>query len=421
MCDIAQINIYAILEHKNMITKGTSMIKKIFFIVCCLLGTSLDAAQLIARPIKRFVERAFGINANEPLITTPFIPSIENLNAVSLHRQSLTQGSEKRYMSVTELANMVYDNTIDDDGALLAIKGTDQVVKESWLVKKGIQLAPNEPVFIYSRGYAGAPQPEHPKSVKRQPRGLCAIPKRGGGIVTGYQWLKNGIINGQCIFFDYPDTRSYFDFGLENDRKCLDAIYKEVENKTHDIIFFGNCRGSKALLHYLTISQPEHVKAVILDAPFMDLIQFTQEIGKNYGKRIPFSKDIAYKIICYWHPSYRLEDDLRLDDLKHIPKDIPIFIGHLYHDALVSDQLMKDMVHALHSSGHNVYLLVLDDRTKSHSRLYQIKQFQQAVNAFLKEYNLPHNPELAEEGRFLLQYAQHSARHPEHWYIHRVA
>jgi hypothetical protein len=215
--------------------------------------------------------------------------------------------------------------------------------------------------------------------------------------------------------FDYPDTRSYFDFGLTNDQECLECIYNGINAKTDNIIFFGNCRGSKALLTYLSRSRPEHVKAVILDAPFLDLDQFVKEIGKNYGAHLPFSKKIAKKIITDWHPTYLKRKDLAMDELKKIPVHIPIFIGHLLGDSLVSDQMIKDMVKILQDSGHTVYLLVIDDKTKSHSRLYQTKPFQQAVNAFLKQYDLPHDETLAAEGAAMLSHAYYTAAHGHLW------
>ena len=76
---------------------------------------------------------------------------------------------------------------------------------------------------------------------------------------------------------------------------------------------------------------------------------------------------------------------------------------------------MQNMVKTLRDSGHTVYLLVVDDKTKSHSRLYQTKPFQQAANAFLKKHNLPHDVTLAQEGHAMLGHAKHTALNVDKW------
>ncbi|MEX0849370.1 MAG: hypothetical protein WD055_04015 [Candidatus Dependentiae bacterium] len=368
---------------------------------------------VFGRTFKNWISSRFGIDANEPLVHRAFNPTIENLNTITLIPTEYDQNG----LSVAELAQQI-DTGNDANNPLYLTLQTNDTVSKTWRVHFGLDVTNKEDtVFVYSRGYAGAERPEKPRrnGKEKKKRGLCAIPKRGGGVVVGSQWLKNSIINGQCVMFDYPDTRSYFDFGLKNDQNCLDTMYNALVQRTENIVFFGNCRGSKALLNFLSRSQPEHVRAVVLDAPFLDLVQFTQEIGKTYAKRIPFSKDIAYKIITYWHPSYHESDDLSLNDLKQIPTQTPIFIGHLYHDALVSDELIKQMVTTLRDSGHAVYLLVIDDHTKSHSRLYQTEPFVKAVNAFFKKYNLPHDAILAHEGRFLLANATYNTKNIDNW------
>ncbi len=362
---------------------------------------------------KEWFDASFGIDINEQLIEKQFSPTITNLNTITLSKEQ-TVSQDAHLYSVSELAYAIDQNLIAEN-AYLTMPSNNSDELSHWHVKSGLDIIEeNEPIFVYSRGYAGAKRPAEPAKKERQ-RGLCSIPKRGGGIVVGSQWLKGGIINGTCVMFDYPDTRNYFDFGLTNDQECLECIYDAVRAKTDNIILFGNCRGSKALLTYLSRSRPEDVKAVILDAPFMDLDQFTKEIGKNYGAHLPFSKKITKKIITEWHPTYLQRKDLAMDELKNIPTHIPIFIGHLLEDSLVSDQMIRDMVKILQDSGHIVYLLVIDDKTKSHSRLYQTKPFQQAVNAFLKQYDLPHDARLATEGAAMLGHAYYTAAHGHLW------
>lgn len=360
--------------------------------------------------IKKWLNNAFGIDINERLINKPFNPTVANLNTITL--LPYNDAIPKTALSTSELALAIDQNKFSEESYLMIPRDAEIL---NWQVSRGIQELPiNEPVFVYSRGYAGADKPEQPKAKQKQ-RGLCSIPKRGGGVIVGAQWLKGKIINGPCVIFDYPDTRSYFDFGLTNDQRSLECIYQAVSTKTDKIIFFGNCRGSKALLTYLSRSQPHNVAAVILDAPFLDLNQFTKEIERNYAKRFPFANKIARKIITTWYPNYKSQFDLKIDELKHIPTHIPIFIGHLKDDSLISNKMIQNMAKILRDSGHIVYLLVIDDKTKSHSRLYQTEPFAQAVNAFLKTYHLPHDQHLADKGKNFLQQAYYNVQHIDTW------
>lgn len=378
-------------------------------IVCATIILSsipCNSDAFVKKAMQKWFYSSFGIDINEKFTNQPFNPTIENLNTITL--MPCNKPNNQTLYSVSELAYAIHHGTLSKD-ALFSIHDTD--TSHYWHIYLGMNDIPNnETIFVYSRGYAGADTPK-----KEKQRGMCAIPKQGGGIVVGSQWLKGNIINGPCVVFDFPDTRNYFDFGLQNDQKCLDLIVNNLQDKTDSIVLFGNCRGAKALLTYLSRSQPKNIRAVILDAPFMGLDLFTKEIGKNYGKIIPFSKNIAKKIIASWYPNYNAHNDLTYEDLKKIPREIPIFIGHLQGDTLVSNDMIKEMVKVLRDSGHVVYLLVIDDKTKSHSRLYQTGPFQKAANSFLKKYNLPHNSTLAKEGDAMLSHAYYTAQHIDIW------
>lgn len=380
------------------------MLKRVsYFLLLLSLYTPYSRTEFF---IKKWLNNAFGIDINERLINKPFNPTLTNLNTITLI--PCDYAAPEVSLSTSELVSIIDKNALQEGSYLMVPRDAEILY---WKVSLGVDaLKQQEPVFVYSRGYAGAEKPEQSKNKQKQ-RGLCSIPKRGGGVVVGAQWLKGKIINGPCVIFDYPDTRSYFDFGLTNDQRSLECIYQAISPKTDKVIFFGNCRGSKALLTYLSRSQPENVAAVILDAPFLDLKQFTKEIEKNYAKRLPFADKIARKIITTWYPHYKAQFDLHINELKHIPKHIPIFIGHLKDDCLVANTMIQNMVKTLRDSGHTVYLLVIDDKTKSHSRLYQTVPFQQTVNAFLKAYNLPHDDLLAQAGKELLQQSHYNAQH----------
>ena len=385
----------------------------VFALLTIIYLCPVHADNGISRSIKRWIGDTFGINTAEKYTGEKFHPTLANLNTIVL-RPCLTEEVTCPAHCVSDLAHTIDQKALPSE-AFLTIATTADQKEHHWQVYAGVDdIEQDEAVFVYSRGYAGAEKPEATTG-KPKKRGLCEIPKHGGGIVVGAQWLKNEVIHGTCLTFDYPDTRNYFDFGLTNDQECLDLIYQNLKAKTENIVFFGNCRGSKALLNYLSKERPEHVKALVLEAPFMDLERFTTEIGRSYGKIVPFSNKIAKKIITRWYPKYKAEDDITFDDIKQIPQHIPIFIAHLKGDSLVSDAMIKQMVKVLRDSGHTVSLLVIDDKTKSHSRLYQTKPFAQATNAFFAKHGLPHDPKLASEGRILLNRAQANARDIDKW------
>jgi hypothetical protein len=363
--------------------------------------------------LKHVVARTFGIDATDSPFGQPFEPSLKGLNTLTIHP---CDQLPEQMLTVAEVAYHIHADTLPDV-AHLNIKITEPLAYECWQLEPGIQ-ARGETTFVVVRGYAGAAEPARPGGPEK--RGLCAVPRNGGGIVTAYQWLKHGVIHDTTIIFDYPDTRAYFDFGLKNDQTCLDFLHEQIGNAGTKPVYLANCRGSKSVLNFLAKSHPKNVAAVVLDAPFMDLTAFTDAIGNSYGRLMPFSNRIARNVITNWHASYNPDDEITMADLRTIPTEIPIFIAHLKNDCLVPDDLIRTMIKELADSGHIVYLLVIDDPSKNHSRLYQTEPFKWAVNAFFKRYNIPHNAELAHKGRFLLNYAAYNIKHPDNWYVYKV-
>ncbi len=90
---------------------------------------------------------------------------------------------------------------------------------------------------------------------------------------------------------------------------------------------------------------------------------------------------------------------------------MPIFIGHRKHDKLVSEQSMHHLLNTLINNGNkDVYFFVVKDSIATHSRISHMPEIQQAINAFLARYNLPHNKEFAEKGDWWLRQAHSAAQ-----------
>ena len=102
---------------------------------------------------------------------------------------------------------------------------------------------------------------------------------------------------------------------------------------------------------------------------------------------------------------YNADNDIDIEELSKIPTDIPLFIGHLHNDQQMENQTIKRAVDILRDSGHTVYLLVIDNPAVNHARIGTTQPFIRTINAFYKAHDLPHDAQLADEGKDLLEHA----------------
>jgi hypothetical protein len=122
-----------------------------------------------------------------------------------------------------------------------------------------------------------------------------------------------------------------------------------------------------------------------------------------------------HALFSLYYPNYNAQkaDVLALVEKipEHIPADVPIFIGNLKNDTLTSDETVTRLVTKLRQTlkKNPLYYFVSDDTKLKHASLSKSLAYQQAVNAFLKKYNLPHDPQLAQQGEGLLEQARKRA------------
>jgi len=277
-------------------------------------------------------------------------------------------------------------------------------------LEKGIAAKPeDETLFLFSRGFAtrGGLIRETPLADRYQD-----IVNKGGGLMAGHMAIKDNLVNNApCYSFDYPDTPRYLNLGQTKDVAYLKTMWEEVlrKNPHANIIGIGDCRGSKALLEFAT-EKPKNLKALVLMAPFISLQELTRHIEHNYVP-FPYSDKILHSLMQYALPSVNFEDDNLTDHLPLIKLNIPIFIAHRMGDSVISYRDIQLLVNSLQKSGNkDVYLLEVTDTSAAHSRLSHIPELQQALNAFYAQYNLPHNPNLAQEGKELLKRARTKAQ-----------
>lgn len=354
-----------------------------------------------------------------------FIPTLNNLNTITMTNFSFEKPKDiSCETTISKLANTIYSNYKKiENGTLLPIKLPDHSVKKYCSVFKGIQTDYDDQfITVYSRGFAREPKPlnPHEKSISLykkilhflfpgfQMRGL---PRKGGGALCAYATIRENLIHTPCISFDYPDTINLLNFAQSLDLECLTTVLNNIPSDKK-AIHVGTSRGATALLKQELLNTSDiHPAALVLESPFLCLQDTATQLIKTSIWNLPFPSWLAHTIFQWACPNYNSAEDNLKQLLPTISKDVPIFIVHLKNDPYISDEAMFTMVHTLSQYNDNIHLLVLTDKTRQacHGRLNIIKSYQRAANAFYKEYNLPHDETLAEEGEQLLQQAQVNA------------
>ncbi len=266
-----------------------------------------------------------------------------------------------------------------------------------WHLQRGVQVT-DEAVMLYSRGFRG--------QLGVIGTFIFRHLNYGQSLPTIYKYIQSGSIQCSTIGFDYIDTVDNFDHGCAIRAECLRHTLNHVQQKTKNIILFGDSIGAKTILCLATQNPLDHVKALVLESPLFDMKNMVRNEAKHDFWWLPDSgKEKLYDMLCRILPKYKPEDEITLERLANVPKDIPIFYAHLYNDNLIDNQTAKDLVKALRDSEHTVYFIVIDNPKAKHSRIADSQPFIKAVNAFYKKYDLPYNADLAQEGQEILERA----------------
>lgn len=335
------------------------------------------------------------------LLHKPLIPSLALLNPITI---TLADHPVKTSSSVGQLVESLQNYRFSNGQLTLG----DQI----YAAQQGIHiLTTDKVVFITSRGYAYATQPR-PQSMASS---IIQFPRVGGGLICATNWIKYLKITAPVICFDYFDDWHNFDFGLTQDSKCLDLVIKEAlkQNPSCEIVLIGTCKGSRSILHYLTHEPVKNIKSVILDAPFATVSDLSDVIHKHYFKWLPYGNFLLHSFLQWWFPNYNQSNDLP-HHIEKLPKNLPILIGHLKNDLLVTDHQMKEFI-KLFQNHENLHVCVISHPTIKHSKLSHITLFQQIANSFLAQYNLPHNTQLAHQADNLFPCTHYNATHPVSW------
>jgi hypothetical protein len=336
-----------------------------------------------------------------------FEPTLENINLLQI-TPSVEHNSAKG-IPVSQIIERLENKTLPACSLLRVNKKSNP---EVWSLSNDIRNE-KEDNFIYSRGNSDRTTQTIDNLI-----GATGTPRIGGGILEAYKYIKMNIINGPCITFDYFDARTTLSFGQDNEKEMLKIAYNEMVSKNPHAknIFVGLCRGARLGLDFAT-ENPKNLAGMILESPLISFKDATHYMGKTYLCGFPGSGSFMHAFLGYWFPSYEPAKDDIITKLKNIPHDLPILIGHLKTDAVVSDDILHAALQEL-KERKNIYLVVIDDKTKKlfHGKLSETNQFQRVCNAFLAAYGKTHNAQLAQEGKQLLEAARANAhKMPQEW------
>ena len=388
-----------------------------FFIVIIfyshLLITSLSAvtnsqkkAVMLASALAAIAYKSHRIMRTQKVLE----PSVENLNILLITPEGksldVTQGQR-----ISKIINKIEKNDIHEGDLVTINRSKDPslaVISKNLIVSNS-----SNDLFLYARGNSDRTFPALDNLM-----GSNGTPRIGGGILEAYKYIKERIINGVCVTFDFPDLRQTVSFGQENEIACLRAVYQEVikNNPDKKINYVAFCRGGTAGLDFAT-EHPKNLATLTLESPLISFDVATHFFQKSYLYSIPYSGAFMYNVIRYLFPAYQPKADNLLERVEKIPKDMPIIIGHLRTDAVVSDSIIHQLMQKL-KDHKNVYLVVVNDTTKKlfHGQLNSAKVFSQACNAFYAINNATHNEQYAQEGMSLLEIAHANAHlSPEEW------
>lgn len=325
-------------------------------------------------------------------------PTVQNLNA--LYLWPVNEVIFKRLCTtIPNLFEKINKKGVPANGTLMVTNNAQHPV---WSFQKGLPENLNTPIFIHS-------------GPRDDVLGRLWKNRGGHGVRCTHPWVKNSIINGPLVAFDYFYERDGFDFGQGVNIDCLDLIYNQIKTKNPaaPVVIAATCIGAKITLEFAASRNTDAIKALILESPFIDTKILLRNLEKNYGVSwLPLE---VQSVLRWYFADSKKSLHKPHADLSKIRSDMPIFSAHLDNDSYINNKEMKELIDQLRKNGNqNIYLLVIKDGTHHHGHLNYHKTFAQASSAFLARYGLPHNAQLAQEGKELLELARANAQAQSH-------
>ena len=222
------------------------------------------------------------------------------------------------------------------------------------------------------------------------------------------------IIKDPFYTFNFPDAARGFDgtqtsLAQENEIQTLANEYEKI--KHNKIVLVGMSRGASTILNFLGTRAARSVVAAVVESPFDSVIETLDTLCKIAGV------DWIPLLIRHTSPNlfFSKFDSKGVFPIKvahNINKELPLLIIASLEDTLIPAANSASIYFKLRDCGHqNVYFLLLDKG--SHAYLLENDDapiYFDAVHAFYKKYDLPHNPTFALQGDLILAQCQPSKK-----------
>lgn len=239
-------------------------------------------------------------------------------------------------------------------------------------------------------------------------------------LITSYQNSANGIhvsdfnpVIGQTVA-SHSINLSEYSLGQSSDMQSHYEKYQAWmnladEDKKQGLILWGVSRGTAAT--FCALTNPEHkndyknIRLVVLEGA-VDSI--SNVIGKRFGRAAP----AATHVLNFFHKHNIIKYDNEngptpLNTVQNFPENIPVVFITSKKDTIVPPENTRHIALELAKQKKNdVFLLELEnsshpnymfDNKEDHDR------YEHFIHAVYEKYHLAHKPELAAEGRELLE------------------
>lgn len=192
-------------------------------------------------------------------------------------------------------------------------------------------------------------------------------------------------------FFEHESKKNLnleSDLGQELD---IAALHSHVQNETQyqkPFMFFGSCKGASAVINYIAKYNPQNLKALVLEAPFSNVLDFVRKISAPLGIPQTWDSFILKKLF----PNY---PENALPPIQAIPyienKDLPILIIHSQEDQITALEESCALYKAFKENGFiNVYFAVLKGK-HAHIINEDKDNFLKVIHTFYKSFNFKYN------------------------------
>jgi len=337
-------------------------------------------------------------------------PNLQSLNVLTLFPKKKTA---KNITTMAKIIPKLFEQIkksgkLPKNGTLVSSSNKQLPI---WSIDKNLPTGLTEPIFIHS-------------GPRDDTKGRMWYGSKGHSFKQINAWLRYGMITKPVVTFDYFYDKAGFDFGHGDNINCFGFIYKKLiqKNPQAPLIVVGTCVGAKIALEYAAHNKLQQTQAMVLESPYIDPHKIISNLQNNY-KNFMFRLPILNWFMAFYFKNWKQVMHIPHADLRKISSSIPIFIAHLHNDKFYDNDDMFKLIRSLLKSGNkNIYLLVIDDPKLSHGHLNNKPEFIRAVNAFLAAHKLPHDSDLAQEGRQLLEDAHENAfkEHYNQWEISQL-